>query len=179
MANPLRHTPEFLRGREGEQRIAEFLKQRGWYIIPSYDYSGPDGDKAPKIQGAHEGIVLPDLGIARSGRLKWAEVKTKHAPTFTIQTHTTDHGIGYRNWLHYRRCQQETGAHVWLFILEECSQEILFQSLDVLGRGRVYTGDRMDRGGMMFWQRDAFMKCVLDALPGLFDEAGPLGFEID
>jgi hypothetical protein len=178
MAMPFRQSPEFLRGRDGEQKVAAWLQGRGWYIIPSYDYAGPDGEKAPKIQGAHEGIVLPDLGIAQAGRMRWAEVKAKGAPTFTLKTKTYDHGIGFRHWCHYLRVQKETGCHVWLFILEENSQQLLAESLDILGDGRVYDDNKMDPGGMVFWPRERFSNRVsLNSLPGLFDPKKKLSFE--
>jgi hypothetical protein len=179
-AIPFRQSRAFIRGREAEQRVAAWLQGRGWYIIPSYDYSGEHGDKAPKIQGAAEGIVLPDLGIARAGQMKWAEVKAKAGPTFTVTTHTYDHGIGYRKWQHYRRVQQETGCHVWLFIVEECTQLLLAESLDKLGDGRLYDDNKMDPGGMVFWPRLVFgSKLLLAAIPGLFDPAVPVAFEVE
>lgn len=173
---PFRERAEFLRGRAAEQRIAAWLKANGWFIIPAYDYSGPDGDKAPIFQGATEGIVLPDLGIARAGLMKWAEVKAKKGPSYTVITGENVHGIGLLKWRHYLRCQRETGAHVLLFIWEECKQTLLVQSLDVLGDGRIYKGDRMDKGGMVFWPRDRFDPFVIDELPGLFDPGLPLPF---
>lgn len=154
------------------------LQGRRWYIIPSYDYSGPDGDRAPKIQGAHDGIVLPDLGIAQAGNMKWAEVKAKGRPTFTRKTGTYDHGIGYRKWCHYIRIQKETGVHVWLFIIEEDTQRLLAESLDVLGEGRRYDDNKMDLGGMVFWPREKFRcRIALDSIPGLFDPKKKLPFE--
>src|ERR1700686_3532637 len=133
MTTPFRDRPEYLRGREAEQMVAGILQRRGWFVIPSYDYSGEHGDKAPKIQGAHEGIVLPDLGVAGKGIMKWAEVKAKAHADFTLLTHTYDHGIGLRKWAHYRRVQRETGCQVWLFLFEEDRQLLLIESLDRLG----------------------------------------------
>jgi hypothetical protein len=171
----------FLRGREGELRVAALLQSRGWYILPSSDYSGPAGNHAPKIHGAQEGIVLPDLAIAKKGLLLLAEVKAKWEPTFTILTGTYDHGISRRLCRQYLRCQEEMGAHVWLFILEEKSQTLLFQSIDELRKStnvsHIYEGDVMDKGGMVFWPRDVFQKIVIDAIPGLFDVSIPLAFE--
>jgi hypothetical protein len=174
---PFRKTPAFLSGCAGEQRVAAFLQARKWFILPAYDYSGPAGDRAPKLQGVHAGIVMPDLFLAAGGRTKWAEVKCKGAPTFTVITHTLDHGIGLRKWRHYMRCQEVTGVFVWLFILEVDSQTLRFQSLDKLGVGRIYPGDQMDPGGMMFWSIDKFGFEKLDAIPGLYDPTLPLSFE--
>ena len=178
MATPFRQRAEFIRGRDAEQWVAGLLQKRGWYIIPSYDYSGEHGDKAPKIQGAKDGIVLPDLGMARSGILKWAEVKAKAHADFTLKTHTYDHGIGLRKWSHYKRVQRETGCQVWLFIIEEDRQLLLVESLDRLGVGRPYNGDKMDYGGMVFWPRTTFStRIAIDEIPGLFDPRKPLSFE--
>jgi len=176
---PFRELPEALRGRAGEQTLARLLQARGWYIIPSYDYSGVNGEKAPTIQGAHDGIVLPDLGIARAGQLKWAEVKAKEKPMYYRLGDIVEHGIGRRHWEHYKRCQLETGAHVWLFIIEERNQIILFESIDHLGEPYHYHGDKMDRGGMVFWRRDAFKsRIILNELPGLSDPKLALAFEL-
>jgi hypothetical protein len=174
-----RDRAEFLRGREAEQTVAALLKDRGWYVIPSYDYSGPDGERAPKMQGAQDGVVLPDLDIAKRGsRRKWAEVKAKAAPSWTCLTQTMDHGIGYRKWCHYRRIESETGCEVWLFIIEEDTQLLLVESLDVLGPGRRYTGDLMDRGGMVFWPRQTFnCRLALNSIPGLLETRAALNFE--
>ena len=180
MTMPFRLRAEFLRGRVAEQIVADFLRGRGWYVIPSYDYSGADGDKAPKIQGLHDGIVIPDLDIAKAGSRKWAEVKAKGHADFTLKTKTYDHGIGYRNWCHYKRAQEETGCYVWLFIIEEDTQILLAESLDVLGEGRRYEGAKMDRGGMVFWPRDLFRcRLTLNSLPGLLNTTAPLTFEQD
>jgi len=172
----------FLRGRAAELRIGALLQERGFYILPACDFSGPAGDRAPKIRGAQEGIVLPDLVLAKKGLLVLAEVKAKKEPTFTILTGTYDHGISRRLCRHYLRCQEEFGAHVWLFILEEKSQTLLFQSIDELRKSsnvsHVYEGDVMDQGGMVFWPRDVFQKIVVDAIPGLFDVTIPLAFEL-
>lgn len=181
-----RQRPEFLRGRAAEQLIVRWLKPFGYFIIPAYDYSGPNGDRAPIFQGVNEGIVLPDIGMAKLGLMKWAEVKAKKEPTWSKCTQTLDHGIGLRKWGHYLRCQKETGAHVLLFIWEECKQTLLVQSLDALGApppfpgdpelGHIHAGGGMDRGGMVFWPRKRFDPFVIDELPGLFDPSRPLPF---
>lgn len=175
-------SPEFLRGREGELRIKAFLQSRGWYILPAGDYSGPDGDRAPSIQGAADRIILPDLIAARKGLQMIAEVKTKAKPDYHRITGQYVHGVGRRKCRHYYRCQEEFGARVWLFILEECSQTLLFEGIDYLRRwenvSHVWTGDEMDKGGMVFWPRHVFQPLVLNAIPGLFDVSIPLDFEL-
>ncbi len=154
----LRETEKFRRGRAGEHVVADLLKQRGWYIVPSYDYCGDDGNKAPKMEGLTAALILPDLDVARGGRRKWAEVKTKLRPDFTRITGRYEHGIPIRHFEHYRQVQAVTGAEVWLFIYEEEPAVVICQALDKLEpQSRFYRGPRMDRGGMVFWPRDAFL----------------------
>lgn len=179
---PAFHNSEpYLRGREAELRVAAWLQNRGFYILPSCDYSGPEGDHAPKIHGTKEGLILPDLAIAKKGRLKWAEVKAKYEPTYSRCTGTYDHGISRRLCNHYLRVQEETGAPVWVFIVEEKTQTLLFQSIDELRKaeniGHKYFGDVMDHGGMVFWPRTIFHPWILSEMLGLFDIDIPLAFE--
>jgi hypothetical protein len=151
-----KNTPEWKKGHSGEKRVGSLLQQLGWYVIPSYDYSGEDDNKAPKLQGARDSFVVPDLDIAKTGERRWAEVKTKATPSFTKVTGRLEHGIPMRHYRSYQRVQQITGNLVWLFIYEEDTGEVRFGKLDDLeGVKRVYEGDRMSKGGMVFYPRDA------------------------
>src|SRR3972149_1435615 len=93
---PFKETEKYKKGHTGEKIVTEMLQKRGWYVIPSYDFSGPNDDKAPKLQGLGNGFVLPDLDISRNGKRKWAEVKTKDEATFTRITQKLEHGIPLR-----------------------------------------------------------------------------------
>lgn len=155
-------SPEFLRGRNGEQIVARWLQERGWHIVPSYDYSGQLGDKAPRLQGAHVGYVIPDLDVAKDGMRFWAEVKLKKFPTLHRNTNTLEHGISLRLYKNYLRVQSITGTPVGVFVLEEADGFLLGASFEELGEPRYYDGDKMDRGGTVFWPREKFE--VLDRI---------------
>ena len=143
-------------GHAVEQQIAELLKERGWYVIPSYDYSGDD-DKAPRMQGSLACYVLPDLDVAKDGTRYWAEVKAKASATWTRKTQRYEHGIPRRHYLHYREVEEITGCRVFLFVYEEDTGAILVGALDELAEEkREYTGGKMSYGGMVFFPRDAF-----------------------
>ena len=90
-------TPEFLRGRNGEQLVAELVMRRGGFVIPSYDYSGSD-NKAPRMQGLRDSHILPDLDVSKRGTRVWIEVKTKAAASYTRITKRLEHGIHRRHW---------------------------------------------------------------------------------
>ena len=153
MPTEFRQRPEFRRGRAGEQIVAEWLKRRDCYVIPSYDYGGEDGDKAPKLQGLWTGYPVPDLDVCRNGNRFWVEVKTKREATFTRITGTYDHGINFRLVQHYRTVQAISGCPCWIFIYEEVSSWLLGQLLDILGEPRTATslGTRM-----AYWPRASF-----------------------
>ena len=143
-----KETEEYRLGHTGELIIANLLKKRGWYIIPSYDYSGDDGNKAPRMQGAMDSFVLPDLDVCKDGKRKWAEVKTKTEATFTRKTNRFEHGLPTRHFDDYKKIQEITGCKVWLFVYENVTGEVLYQSIDKLEvNKRIYEGNKMSRGG--------------------------------
>jgi len=155
---------EFKRGREGEQSVEQWLRARGDYVIRSYDYSGEDGDKAPRMHGLAERYALPDLDVCREGedgepsRRWWVEVKAKHHAIEYRKLGRLEHGISLPLWMDYLQVQAISGCEVWIVIVEEETDEWLAQSLKVLGEvAREYDGDKMGPGGMVFFPRDAFI----------------------
>ena len=157
MGSDFHQQPNFLKGRSAEVATAQILKQRGWHVIPSYDYSGEDGKKAPKLEGSSRSHIIPDLDVSKEGARLWIEVKTKSHAILRRVTQCLEHGIEYRHWKDYLEVQRITNTQVWLFIHEEDTGDILFQSLTELAQdARVYEGNRMGRGGMVFFKRSAF-----------------------
>lgn len=152
-----RDSDKWKKGHTGELIIAKILQEGGWYVIPSYDYTGEDDNKAPRLQGIHEQFVIPDLDIAKDGCRLWAEVKTKASASFTRITQRYEHGIPMRHYRHYLKVQEITGCDVWLYVYEEDTRTILRGSIDYLSQfKREYNGDKMSRGGMVFFPRDKF-----------------------
>ena len=152
-----RESDEFQRGRNGELRVAEILQRKGWSVIPSYDYSGSEGDMAPRLQGLTRGYPVPDLDVSREGQRLWVEVKTKARPDWTRKTQRLEHGIPLRHYEAYCEVERITGTPVWLCVIEESSGDVLVARLTELdGVKRVYSGDKMSRGGMVYFPRDAF-----------------------
>lgn len=163
-----RESPNFLKGRRGEQIVKRWLQARGWWVIDSYDYSGENGDKAPRMKAALQSLIIPDLDIAKNGARRWAEVKTKTKALWWRKTQQLQHGIDRRHYEHYLRVQQITGAHVWIFIVEEDNQMILAESLDRLGKPRI--GMEYGKDGMANWPRDRFsIQVHVTTVPQLFD----------
>lgn len=165
--DPFRETKEFKRGRAGELEAASLLQSRGWFVIPSYDYSGDDRDKAPKMKGVSDEYILPDLDCCKgpegeaAALRRWVEVKVKAAASWTRKTKCYEHGIPIRHYNHYVAVEKITGCAVWLCVHEEDTGAWLIASLQELSKGmRVYDGPKMSWGGMAFFRRDQFSALV-------------------
>lgn len=156
-----RDSEEFKKGRAGERVVARFLQNRGWYVLPSYDYAGEDGNKAPKLTGLSAGYVVPDLFAFKDAQAKWVEVKTKNDATFHRISQTWEHGIPWRHYQHYQKVQGITGAPVYIVVCEEKSGQKLQGSLSALGEPRYSASATM--GEMAFWPRANFTP--LSSLP--------------
>lgn len=152
-------TEAYKKGRAGEKLIEKYLLSKGAYIIPSYDYCGENNDKAPRMFNQKEFFVLPDLDVSIKNQRIWVEVKTYHSPDFTRITGRYEHGIKLRHFNNYKKVQEITGAKVLLFIFEEISDMIIYNYLDELEKHkRIYSGDKMGKGGMIFFPRDKFIE---------------------
>ncbi len=127
-----REKPETIFGRTAERMVSQELQRRGWYVNATYDFTGSEGDKAPKMVGLRDGYVLPDLDVAKDSHRKWVEVKAKTQATFTKITNRLEHGINKAHWDSYQAIERITGNEVWLAIYEEDTGEVLVQRMDTL-----------------------------------------------
>jgi hypothetical protein len=152
-------SPEYKKGASGEQLVARELMARMWYILPSYDYSGRENNKAPRLEGLKGRYVLPDLLAFRDALARWWEVKVKASATYTRIKKRLEHGIPRRHYDDYLAVERITGIPVYLFVIEEDTGTMLYGKLSELAREkRVYSGDKMSYGGMVFFSRNAFTK---------------------
>jgi len=122
-------------GRKAELLVARWLQQRGWGIIPCYDYSGKEDQKTPRLQFASNGVVIPDLDACKGGKRVWVEVKFYHGPAFNRQLKSNVHGIPKRLYDHYTTTRKESGSGVMIVIVERDSRALLAANLMAL---RVY-----------------------------------------
>lgn len=154
------------RGNTWEKFVAEMFRSNGYYVIPSYDYSGREEGKAPKMLGNGRGVILPDLDVSKGGRRFWVEVKNKSEPSFYKKEKRDVHGIPIRHWEAYNEIQEITGCPVVLCVVEAPTQynegvepkAILKQYIDILAsdarewRGNVGKGYK----DMIYFPRDLF-----------------------
>ena len=142
-------------GAEAEIWVAAWLMRRGWRILPTYDFSGKDDDKAPRLAAVRpaDSLVIPDLLSARGGTSRWVEVKRKTRADLYRKTGVLETGISRRLWTHYHKTQQATGIEVWIAFVHDVEGEVRVRSIDDLNAlpPREYLGTKMGRDGMVFF----------------------------
>jgi hypothetical protein len=144
------------RGWAGEQDVRRWLKERGFYVIPTADIANGG---APVLEGLAYKAVLPDLMLALQGHSRWADVKTKSVASKHRQTRIWEHGCQTAHYADYLACQEQTGIEGWLAVYElRPIPMVLLQRLDELRRyARFYEGPNMPDGKPhVFFPRDRF-----------------------
>ncbi len=144
-------------GREIEKAVGAWLMSKGLRILPVYDYSGLQENKAPRFTAAvqSESLVLPDLLGARDSSCRWYEVKYKHHADFTRKTQRLETGISLRLWKQYQQVEKVSGIPVWLLFAHRKEDEVRGEMIArLLGRERVYCGGKMGSAGMVFFAWD-------------------------
>lgn len=144
-----------------EQRFAAWARTLGYWVLPTYDFSGKGDDKAPKLLApvGAQSLVLPDLQCFRDGEGRWVECKYKsRADDYRVGGYRVT-GIQQRLWRHYRGVQEVTKASVTIAFLHAKEDEIRIAKIDDLAEsGKLYShtylGTRM-RGPMIFWRYDS------------------------
>ncbi len=135
----------------GRRRLAACMLL-GWEKVPVRVV-----DLENILQGERQSHIIPDLDISKDDVRIWIEVKVKKSAIFTRMTQQNEHGISRRLYNDYLRVQQITGTEVWLYIIEEDTGDILRAPIDSLAKvRRIYDGERMDPGGMVFFPQATF-----------------------
>jgi len=150
-----KQSPGFIQGHEGEQRVRALLQRLNYYVIPSYDYTGTNDNKAPKLHGALQQYVIPDLDTShlRNGRA-WIEVKTYTEPTLYRKANELQHGILKRHWDDYRKVERITRTPVLICIYEMNTQDILIASQLELIPFAEWREDKRGKGGQYYFPRN-------------------------
>lgn len=112
-------------GGEAEKAVSRWLQARGWYVLPTYDYSGEDDNKAPKMEGFKRSLVIPDLLAAQFAHGScWLEVKRKTKADYTYTTGRHETGISLRLWNDYKAVAHETGIDASVIFVHEREDQI-------------------------------------------------------
>ena len=150
----LRDTHEFQWGESFERALSRYLQERGWGILPVYNYSGGD-DRPPLLEIVCEntlaaGVVLPDMLAAKEGHSSWIEAKRKTSGNYTRLLHRWETGFSLRLYKHYMSIGEGSGLPVYVFFGHDAEDEVRWTRLGEL-TPRIYEGPRMGPHGMVFF----------------------------
>ena len=142
-------------GRYYERVASQWLQEsRGSKILPVYDYTGSDGEKAPNLRSLveSESLVVPDLLVCTDGKTSWVEIKYKtHAIEFRLAKELRT-GLSLRLWNDYKAVQDASGLPVEIIFIHKKEGEIRGGLWDNLREFRqIDTSDTMCKGGMVFF----------------------------
>lgn len=146
-------------GKIGESLIANWLKRRGYTVLPVYEKEISKG-KGPQLFTPNENLIAPDL-FAFNGikdRAFWIEAKHKSAFTWHRISRQWLTGINLRHYYDYLKVARESPWPVWLLFLHQdgqakdsppgCPTGLFGQELGYL---QQHEHHRWNEGGMVYW----------------------------
>lgn len=159
-----RDSPEFERGHRGERMVAALLQDRGYHVIPTYDYTTAR-ERAPLLQSHQGALVLPDLDVSTPSARYWVEVKTHKDAAKNKRHDCLVHGVKLRHAVDYKHVSRITQARVRLAIVELSSVSLLTAWLDELEPIDCQCSDcrqTLNPKCLRYYRRDQFMATPLD-----------------
>ncbi len=161
----------FKRGLQGEALVREWLKLRGFYVLPTSLISNGG---APALEAFLNHVIASDILVAGHGRTFWAEVKTYSRSTWNQKRQREEHGITIKSWIQYLEGEKITGIPGYLYILQLNEKKILEGSLKLIEIGSVEMPDHHPPSGpQIFFDVNRFNWYNLDTL-----ELGQLNYPI-
>ncbi len=141
------------RGGVYEAAFANWLQaERGYHILPAYDYSGLANNHAPRLTRGSDKLVMPDVLAFKAGAGLWFDPKLKTRADLYRKTDTWETGTPLRNYRDYERVAALTGLDVWLVFIHEREQIVKVSKVGSLPFSHIDTTERMDRGGTIFFK---------------------------
>ena len=112
-------------GQLGESLIAQWLRRRGWHVLPAYEKEIDNG-KGPRLFMASDTnkaqLIAPDLLAMRSGKFMWVEAKHKTRFSWYGIGGYWVTGVDRRHFEDYCAVTDDTGLDVWLLFLHRDSR---------------------------------------------------------
>lgn len=107
-------------GQVGESLIAEWLKRKGYAVLPVYEKEIDNG-KGPRLFMPTKQLIAPDIFAFTSDRALWIEAKHKSRFTWYGLGRCWNTGIDKRHYDDYCEVAEKTPYDVWLFFLHQRS----------------------------------------------------------
>jgi hypothetical protein len=179
-------------GQLGESLIAQWLRGRGWHVLPAYEKEIDNG-KGPRLFMADNvgkaQLIAPDLLTMRDGKFRWIEAKHKSHFSWYGKEHRWVTGIDLRHFEDYCKVVDFTGTDVWLLFLHReaqawaddiakwgapptCPTGLFGNSLELLRQREMqsHVSPKWGPTGMVYWEPFVALKKLAsldDISPGL------------
>lgn len=160
-------------GQLGESLIAQWLRRRGWNVLPAYEKEIDNG-KGPRLftaecDGRSEQLVSPDLFVMRHKEFRWIEAKHKtHFSWYGIGGYFVT-GVDLHHFRDYCKVADRTELPVWLLFLHResatwdedikkrgapatCPVGLFGQEIAILRQHCSHEHPNHGRTGMIYWQ---------------------------
>jgi hypothetical protein len=158
-------------GKTGESLIANWLKWKGYSILPVYEKEVNAG-KGPQVFTLGGGLIAPDL-LAFSddpAKVWWVEAKHKSAFSWHRKTQRWVTGIDLRHYENYLELQERSPWPIWLLFLHRagrakdtpegmtCPTGLYGGNLGRLCKMENHRHGNWGRGGMVYWAESVLAK---------------------
>lgn len=156
-------------GQVGESLIANWLRDRGWSVLPVYEKE-IDSGKGPRLFTPGENLIAPDMMAFRIGRedAYWVEAKHKTAFSLYRKTGCWTTGIDLVHYRHYCELDDTYTLPVWLLFLHLGGQAkdspadspsgLFGREIAKLRKCESHRSDRWGSGGMVYWARESLIQ---------------------
>lgn len=158
-------------GQIGEGRIANWLKGKGWSILPVYEKEIDNG-KGPRLFIPGGELVAPDMLAYNMTKtpapVRWIEAKTKTRFSWYGIKQRWVTGIDLRHYTDYCKIDDASPFPVWLMFLHDnsnawphdverwhappsCPTGLFGEMLSVLRQTESHRSDKHGKSGMVYW----------------------------
>lgn len=154
-------------GKLGESRIAEWLKGRGYSVLPVYELEKSES-KGPTLFMPSKVLIAPDMFVFNQQKCFWIEAKHKTTFSWHRLTSRWVTGIDLRHYHDYCIVDDETPFPVWLMFLQEggidkytlltSPRGLYGNALSKLRTCENHRHANWGRSGMVYWAIDNLVK---------------------
>lgn len=158
-------------GLAGESLIANWLKRKGWRVLPAYEVEQGHG-KGPRLFTSYGQLICPDLLIFNGqSHVKWIEAKTKSAFTWHRLSNSWQTGLDRRHWRDYLKVQSISPFPIWILFLHKpngCAKDtpvgyvspsgLFGNTIGILQKSVDHEHENHGTSGMVYWKLNALKK---------------------
>jgi len=154
-------------GQTGESKIANWLKSKGYNVLPVYEIEIPTG-KGPRLFTPSSQLVAPDIFVFKADKAYWVEAKHKTAFSWHRITNRWVTGIGLRHYFDYCKIASFSPFPVRLMFLHDGGQAkdsppnspsgLFGNDITKLQNCENHRHEGWGKSGMVYWAVESLIK---------------------